>query len=180
MGVNVTADVAAFRASVDRVQRTDLNRAIAIALNRTADRVLTFATRRIREQYRIQLRELRRGFSVRRAYAGKLEAEVRASGRPLNVIGFGARRTSKGITVDIKGSRKLIPGAFIATISNNNYTGVFRRTSKSRFPIKAISTVSVPGLFRREIVSESIAAAAVPAFRAELASAVRSIVLRKG
>jgi hypothetical protein len=74
-GVNVAADVAAFRASVDRVQRTDLNRAIAIALNRTCDRVQTAAIRLIREKVRIQLREVRRGFSVRRAYAGKLEAD---------------------------------------------------------------------------------------------------------
>lgn len=180
-GVNVSNDAAAFRASVERFKSQQMNRAIAIALNRTADGVQAEAIRRIRRSYKIQAGVLRSGFVVRRAYAGKLQSMVYASGRPLNLIGFGARQTKKGVTVDVKGTRKLIPGAFIATLSNTGYRGVFSRKTGAdgrrvgRFPIKTLTTVSVPGLFRKEIVQENLAAVATDRFRRELASAVRFI-----
>ena len=52
-GVNVSNDVAAFRASVERLKTRDMNRAAAIALNRTGERVQTEAIRRIRATYQI-------------------------------------------------------------------------------------------------------------------------------
>ena len=177
-GVNVSNDVAAFRASVDRLKTVEMRRAAAIALNRTADGVQTEAIRMIRATHKIMRRELARGFTIRRAYQGRLEAMVYASGRPLNVIAFGARQTRKGVSIDIKGARKVISHSFIATIPNNNYTGVFVRQGKSRFPIKAVTTVSIPGLFRRDIISNAIANVAIDRFRKELASAIRALELR--
>lgn len=176
-GVDVSNDVNAFRAAVDRLKTNDMNRAAAIALNRTTDRVQTAAIRFIRATHNVKRAELARAFTKRRAFAGKLEASLTASGRPLNLIGFDARQTKKGVTVNIKGSRKLLPGAFIATIKNNGYRGVFMRKGKARFPIKAITTVSVPGLFRRDIVSAAIAGVAIDGFRTELQSAIRAILL---
>lgn len=181
-GVDVSADAAAFRASVSATKSRGMPRAIAIALNRAADRVQAGAIRLIRGSYRIQARELRRGFTIRRAHAGNLEAVVRASGRPLNVIAFGARPSAPGgrlpkvgVSVNIKGTRKRISGAFVARISNNGYVGVFQRKGKARFPIRAVTTVSVPGLFRKDIVTNAIPAVALDAFRTELERAVRAI-----
>lgn len=187
-GVNVSNDAAAFRASVDRFAKQDMNRAIAIALNRTGDGVRAEAMRRIRGKYNVAARELSRGFKVRRAYAGNLRTIVEASGRALNVGAFGARQTKKGITVAIKtGSRKLIPGAFFMTIGNNGYRGVFQRkflSGKSgkrfgRYPVRAVTTVDVPGLFRQEIVKESLAAIVPDRFRTELSRAIRAVTLLK-
>lgn len=184
-GVNVSNDVAAFRASVERLKTSQMNRAAAIALNRTADGVQTEAIRMIRATHRILRREVARAFTIRRAYAGRLQAMVFASGRPLNVIGFGARPSSPGgkrprvgVSVDIKGTRKVIPGSFVVRIPNNNYIGVFMRKGRARFPIRAVTTVSVPGLFRRDIVNSAIPKVATGRFRSELQSAVRSILLR--
>ena len=187
-GVNVHNDAAAFRASVDRFSKQDMNRAIAIALNRTADGVRAEAIRRIRRTYNVAARELSRGFTTRKAYAGNLRSIVFANGRPLNVGAFGARQTKKGITVAIKsGARKLIPGAFFMTVGNNGYRGVFQRKFISgrsgkrfgRYPIRAVSTVSVPGLFRQEVVKEQLAAIVPDRFRTELARAVRAVTLLK-
>lgn len=178
-GVSVANDAAAFRASVERMKSQEMNRAIAIALNRTADGVQAEAIRRIRETHKIQAQVVRRAFVIRRAYAGRLQSMVYASGRPLNLIGFGARQTKKGVTVDVKGTRKLIPGAFIATLPNNSYRGVFSRKGKARFPIKALTTVSVPGLFKRDIASQALAGVATDRFRRELSSAVRFITLNR-
>lgn len=190
-GVSVSNDAAAFRSAVDRVKNQDMNRAIVIALNRTADGVKAEAIRRIKATHKVADRELRKGFTVRRAYAGNLRSMVYASGRPLNLIGFGARQTRKGVTVNVKGSRKLIPGAFIATIRVPNageVRAVFERKFVSghsgkrsgRFPIRGVTTVSVPGLFKRDIVSKAISGIATDRFRRELTSAVRFIVLNKG
>lgn len=183
-GVNVGSDVAAFRASIDNMKSRDMNRAAAIALNRTADSVQTEAIRLIRSTYKILAREVKRGFTIRRAYAGKLQSMVFASGRPLNVIGFGARPSQPGgrlpkvgVSVDIKGARKRIPGAFVARISNNGYVGVFMRKGRARFPIRAVTTVSIPGLFRKDIVSNAIGSVATDRFRKELTAAVRAISL---
>jgi hypothetical protein len=184
-GVSVASDVAAFRASVERLKSSQMNRAVAIALNRTADGVQTEAIRMIRDTHRILRREVARAFTIRRAYAGRLEAMVFASGRPLNVIGFearpsqpGGKRPKLGVSVNIKGTRKVIPGSFVVRIPNNGYLGVFMRKGRSRFPIRAVTTVSVPGLFRRDIVSNAIAGVATDRFRTELAGAVRSILLK--
>lgn len=184
-GVNVSQDAAAFRASVERLKSAQMNRAIAIALNRTAEGVQTEANRMIRATHRILQREVARAFTIRRAYAGKLQAMVSASGRPLNVIGFEARPSQPGgkppkvgVSVNIKGVRKKIPGSFVVKIPNTSYLGVFMRKGRSRFPIRAVTTVSVPGLFRRDIASNAIANVATDRFRSELASAVRAILLR--
>jgi hypothetical protein len=176
VGVNVSNDAAAFRAAITEFKDRDIKRAVAIALNRTADRVRAEAVRRIRQTYRIQQRELNRGFTIRRAWAGNLQSLVYASGRPLNVIGFEARQTKNGVSVNIKGTRKVIRHAFIARLPN--YTGVFMRKGKSRFPIKAIRTVDVPGLFESQIVKHALASVAVDAFRLELGRSVRAILAR--
>lgn len=182
LGANVSSDAAAFRASVERAKTRDINRAIVVALNRTADRVRAEASRRIRGEYGVQARELRRAFTIRRAWQGNLESMVYGSGRPLNVGAFGARQTRKGVSVAIKGGvRKIIPGAFFMRITNNGYRGVFERRflngrdgkRHGRFPVRSVTTVSVPGLFRQEIVKKSLADVAVDAFRTELTRAVR-------
>lgn len=188
IGVNVSNDAAGFRASVDRFSKQDMNRATAIALNRTADGVRAEAMRRIRKNYNVAARELSRGFTIRKAYAGNLRSIVYASGKPLNVGAFGARQVKKGVSVAIKsGGRKIIRGAFFMTIGNNGYRGVFERKFVSgrsgkrygRYPIRAVTTVDVPGLFRQEIVKEQLAAIVPERFRTELARAIRAVTLLK-
>lgn len=185
-GVDVSQDAAAFRASVQSFKSQEMNRAVAIALNRTAVGVQTEAIRRIRETYRIGVSELRRGFTIRHAHAGNLRAMVFASGRPLNVSAFAARQTKKGVTVAIKGTRKLIPGAFF--MNTGSYEGVFERKYVNgrsgkrvgRFPVRAVTTVSVPGMFRAQIINEHLAGIATDRFRRELAAAVRGIAIKRG
>lgn len=188
-GINVSNDVHAFRASVDDFSKKKIKKAVAIALNRTADRVMTEAMRSIRQEYNVTARELRRGFKIKpRAWESSWRTAVVASGRPLNVIGFSPRQTKKGVSVVIKGGvRKIIPHAFIARITVPNgageYRGVFERKFKSgrggerwgKYPIRSVSTVSVPGLFRKQIIGESLARIATDRFHTELAAAVRAI-----
>lgn len=185
LGVNVSNDAAAFRAAVERARTRDMNRAIAIALNRTAEAVRVEASRRITAVYRVGRDELKRAFTIRKAWQGNLRTIVYANGRPLNVSAFGARQTKRGVSVEIRrGQRKIIPGTFFMKVPNNSYRGVFERKFISgrsgkrwgRLPVRAVTTVDVPGLFRKEIVQEGLASVVPDRFRRELAASVNAII----
>ncbi len=184
IGIDVRSNARAFLASVQGIKDRDMKRAVAAALNRTAQGAQAEAVRKIRETYNVQARELRRGFTIKRAYAGKLVAVVHASGKNLNVIGFGARQTAKGVSFAIKaGERKTITGAFITTI--NGYQAAWMRQKKAdgklygRLPIKAVTTVSVPGMFSNDVIEQSLRSIVPGRFERELQSAVRAIQLRQ-
>lgn len=186
-GVNVSNHAHAFLASVERLKSQEMNRAIAIALNRTAVGVRSAAIDEIRKIYKVKHATLTKAFTVRRAYHGKLQSMVFASGRPLNVIGFGARQVRAGVSVDIKGARKVIPGAFIMSIrppgADAPVRAVFERKfigarggkRHGRFPIRGVTTVKVPGMFSKDVVVDALRGVAVDRFTRELASAVRAI-----
>lgn len=184
IGINVKSNARAFLASVQGLKNTEMKRAVSAALNRTAQGAQAEAIRKIRETYNVQAKELRRGFTIRRAWPGKLVAEVRASGSNLNVIGFGARETKKGVSFAVKaGQRKTIAGAFIASI--NGYQAVWMRQKKAdgtlygRLPIRAITTVSVPGMFSNDAIERALVSIVPGRFERELRSAVRAIQLRQ-
>jgi hypothetical protein len=65
--------------------------------------------------------------------------------------------------VNIAHGRKVVPGAFIAKMHDRDgaeYFVVFRRVSKDtkRYPIEALKTVDVPGMFSREEVQDLLEA----------------------
>lgn len=184
IGVSVASTAEQFTAAVTELKDRDMKRAVAVALNRTAAGVQVEASRKIRETYNVSARELRRAFSIKKAWGGNLVATVRASGKALNVIGFGARKTAKGVSFAIKkGSRKRIDGAFIATI--NGYEGVWMRKKKEdgklypRLPIKAVTTVSVPGMFSTKEVEAALQTVSKSRFERELRASLRAAVLKQ-
>lgn len=184
IGVSVASTAEQFTAAVTELKDRDMKRAVAVALNRTAAGVQVEASRKIRETYNVSARELRRAFSVKKAWAGNLVATVRASGKSLNVIGFGARKTKKGVSFAIKkGGRKRIDGAFIATI--NGYEGIWMRKKQGdgklypRLPIKAVTTVSVPGMFSTKDVEAALQTVSKDRFERELRAALRAAVLKQ-
>lgn len=175
-----------FIAAAEKLKSDDMRRATVIALNRTADGARAEAVRRIRGIYKIRAKDVRNAFTIERAYLGRMGAVVRADGPRLNVINFNARpstpggkRPPRGVSVDIKGTRKVIPGSFVVGMGGSGYTGVFRRKGKSRFPIQAVNTVSVPGMFKGQI-DAAFAAVAKERFQREFRSAIGTILRRRG
>ena len=139
----ITADIRADQQKVTRAQ--------ARALNRTAENLRTEAGREIRKEYNVTLRGVRQASRIRRALASSKfpRAEVSFSGRPINLVEFGAKQNRKGVTVRVKvrGGRKLIESAFLQTIKggqNAGKKGVFRRTGKARYPIRFLPSISIP------------------------------------
>jgi hypothetical protein len=160
-GVSVQQTAGQFLASAEKLRDSLKTRALVNALNRAADGVKTDASSEIRKTYRIKKATVDRAFNTQRATAGSLTAIVRVRGRPLSLAGFGARTNKRagGVSVDVKGTRKVIRGAFLRTLRtgyDNEYQVVFIREGKSRYPIKALKTVDVPGLFIMQDINAAV------------------------
>lgn len=145
-------------------------RATVLALNRSIDRAYTEAAREARAAgYNMRISDIKALLRRTRASAASQIATLTASGRPVPLIKYGARQTSRGVTVQVLNGRKLIPGAFIATMPSG-HTGVYVRdanakhkkvkraghTSWHALPIRELFGPSVPDMFVNYQVSESI------------------------
>lgn len=147
------------------------------ALNRTVDQLRTEAGREIRSEYNVTLRGVRQASKIIYARAGSKFpfTELSFSGRAINLFEFGARavnpwnikgrkhnRRGGGVTVQVKvaGGRKLIAGAFLATIKsgqNAGKQGVFRRSGPgSRAQIKFLPSISLPEMAEARAISAAL------------------------
>jgi hypothetical protein len=171
--VDVRHDLRQVAARFSGQVRAQMRPAIARALNRTATSVRAGTGREIRKVYNIKQGSVRAQIKITRATRNELEARVTASGRPIPLIEFGARQTKRGVTVKVKrrGGRKLIPGAFVATVGAG-HRGVFIRAQSgtrtkrdqaerkrvapkySDLPIAELLTLSIPKAFtNREVLA---------------------------
>lgn len=151
-GVSVQQSAGQFLASAERLRGSLKVRALVNALNRAADGVKTDASEEIRKTYRIKKRTVDKAFQTQRATGASLTAIVRVRGRPLSLAGFDPRTNTRarGVSVNVKGTRKVIRGSFLRTLrtrADEDYQVVFIREGKGRYPIKALKTVDVPGVF---------------------------------
>jgi hypothetical protein len=170
--LNVTVDMAQALTTLDRVSEEVREKAAMRAINKMADQVKVQASRDIRGAgYNIKIGTIKKAITIGRASSSQLVARVRASGRPIGLINYGARKTRKGVSVQVKNGRKIIPDAFIATMPNG-HRGVFVRegaTHKkvmtggrvqwSGLPIRELYGPSIPSAFLSKIVQESLESA---------------------
>lgn len=105
----------------------DMPQATVRALNKMADQVKVQSAREVRDAgYTLKVSEIKRAMKVLRAAPGNMRATVVASGKPIPLINYGARQTAKGVSVSVLKGRKVIAGAFIATMPSG-HKGVFVR-----------------------------------------------------
>lgn len=152
--------------------KDESRKAIARALSKTATTARAEAARDIRDAgYGLKIGDIKDAISIRRATAYDLKALVRATGRPIPLIQYGARQTKKGVTVNVKNGRKRIAHAFIATMPNG-HKGVFVRKGDQHrrvmrngrvvstgLPIRELYGPSIPSAFANEVVQRAIASA---------------------
>lgn len=158
--VNVTSDLKSLLRGVELEQRAQ-TRAVMRALNSAARGMRTDAGREIHKRYpRLSTRDIGKLIDVQLASAANLVATITVRGRPLSLIRFAAgtrtRRGSGGVWVSVKGQRKFIPHAFIA--SGRDIGGEGRsevvfirkkyapRSKAGKSGIVALRTVDVPGV----------------------------------
>jgi hypothetical protein len=129
--INVRGSMDNIIADLERSKRDVLDKAIPRALNKIAAQAKTAASREIRAAgYKLKVSEIKKGLSITRASSGQLVAKVIASGRPVPLIHYGARQVGSGVSVDVLHGRKIISGAFIATMPSG-HKGVFVRVGKT-------------------------------------------------
>ncbi len=125
------------------------DKATSAALNEMAEQVKVAAARGIRDAgYKVRVRTIKQGLSISRAAPSKLRAAVIARGRPIPLVEFSARQTSRGVSVSVLHGRKTIAGAFIAVMPNG-HRGVFVRGEGARH--KKMTTRGKPSWHALEI-----------------------------
>lgn len=179
------------REQLDRlgsVRREIQEKAIVRSLNRTADQVKTAASRRLRDTYAIKKRDLDEAISVRKAWAGRLQAQIIAYGGSIPVFDFSASwsRRWAGARFTIKrGQRKTLRESFIATM-DSGHRGVFVRVpgtlmrNKKKEQIREVFTASVPRLFSSRHIYAALRAAAGDLYDKNLRQQLKFLLGTKG
>lgn len=174
------------------------DKAIAAALNKTADKAKTAMVRSITDEYAIKASEVRPRLNVRRASARNLQVTAvlealpgSRRGRAMNVIHFmersvtlaEARRRAKGGTLNQlrfkfrrKGGKKIIPGAFVVT--TNRGTFIARRVGKQRLPIESVQVIDVPQMFNTKRINVRVVQVIEREFPVEFDRAARHFMER--
>lgn len=144
---------------------------VARALNHTAAKAKTQASREIRGVYRIKAKDLNPSIKVSRTNGDELQSRVVATGKNLALHSFGAKQNKRGVSVNIMGQRKTIRSAFIARMKSG-HIGVFGRgqykggkfefrnkrirKSGNDLGITEMTTVSVPIAFQNRKVLDAV------------------------
>lgn len=192
MQIDVRFEIEQAIAKIDRVKKEVADKAIVRALNRVAEQSRTESGQQIRAAgYDLKAGDIKAAISLRRASAGNVRAVVKASGRPIPLIKYAARQTRKGVTVSVKNGRRLIPGAFIATMQSG-HTGVFIRAGSghkkvrqrtgmnwSGLPIKELFGPSIPSAFINKTVQEALVASVRQRFPERLKHELAFLNLKK-
>jgi Prophage minor tail protein Z (GPZ) len=148
--------------------REEAHKAIPRALNKVATTARAEAAREIKAQgYGLKVSLVKKALTIIRAHEGELFVYIRATGRPIPLMAFAARQVPSGVSVQVKYGRKVIPGAFIATMKSG-HKGVFMRADGSRhmsrrarrggpqLPIRELFGPSIPSQFGSEAIRAAI------------------------
>jgi hypothetical protein len=154
--VDVRGSMDRIIADLGRVQREVVEKAAPRALNKVIDQVNTAAAREIRDAgYKLKVGIIKKNLTKTRASPGVLVAKLRASGRPIPLINYGARATAKGVSVDVLNGRKVITGAFIA-VKSNGQKAVYVRTGKTHKKVQKNGRAIWSGLPLKELYGPSV------------------------
>jgi len=137
--------------------KSDLRRAAATALNRTADGARSVAVKDIASDLGVRQKSVRDAVGLNRAIPSRLEARIVARGKRIPLSDFAAAQTKKGVTYRMRGLRKLLPNAFIARMKSG-HRGVFKRRGKERLSIDERFGPSIPLIFTRKKIQQAIRA----------------------
>ncbi|MFT3843359.1 MAG: hypothetical protein QM723_40630 [Myxococcaceae bacterium] len=152
-----------------------LGKGVASAVFRGGSRALrtmrTASTRSIRMRKRIKLRVVNDSLVLTFPKTKELDSmlwRMDVKGTRMPVKEFQPRQTRAGVSVMInQGQRKVIPGAFIATMKSG-HEGVYRRVGGvKRLPIRELYTTRVADLFADAGMIPAVVAQTLRAFNSE-------------
>ncbi len=154
-------------------------KAITRSLNRSIRGVNTDASRAVRKELTLKLKDVKGNLHVMKARPRELEAALLIVVRGIGLIKFQARDTKRGVTVRVKrrGGRKRVKGAFIGRAKTSGSMQVFRRQrGAGRTPIDKLFSTAPGQYLNEERVLGPIGRAAQVRFTKELTAQVTHLL----
>lgn len=149
-----------------------IQKAAARSLNRAIVSVRAEASREVKKTLNAKAADIKDAIDLGKASyndsLASMYATVTVTGKPMPLVAFletvqtliTPRGSYQQVYVRVKkgGQRKLVEGAFVATVGNG-HQGIFRRIGDKRLPIKELYSTSVMDLFRNndELVKDLLA-----------------------
>lgn len=134
----------------------DAPKVICRAINKTATKSKTSLAEKARSVYTVKSGKFKNNMNIKRATYSRLEAEVKAHGKPLSITAFKTTAPKSGAKANIvkgNGLKVLNLGGIKAFKGKGKLNGqIYQRRGKSRFPIKKLSSNSVPIMIGNEKV----------------------------
>jgi hypothetical protein len=165
ISINVQSNFKQVAVKMFELRRDVLEKAKIRALNKVAAQAKVAASKEIRAAgYNMKAADIKQRITIKRAVSGDPVVVIKCSGRPIPLVQFSARPTRAGVSVNVKNGRKLIKGAFIATMPTG-HQGVYVRVGKQHkkingqwhgLPIKELFGPSVPAAFGNEVVQSAL------------------------
>lgn len=150
----IRADYDSLKQFITGVSEEAVWRAALRAGNDSLKRLRTESGRRVRAERKLKARTVRHHLHIFQAHSkgpgGKTAAarwRLGVAGAPIPLYLYGARKTKRGVSVNVSGKRKIVGGAFIATMKSG-HTGVFKRQGKKRLPIEELFSSRVSDVFQ--------------------------------
>lgn len=144
--ISLDSDLERTEKLLNRFSKDVRERVVKTSLSKMAAQAKTQAATSIKDEYKINVRTIKKALNIKVGSGSKLEAAIEVEGKPLPLYAFGPRayggkpgwpkRGKKqkhkegGVSVKIKGKRIKVPHAFIATMKSG-HKGVFARGSWS-------------------------------------------------
>ena len=160
--MRIEATTKGFEQCMKRLEPVAMQRAVVDATNRTAAMARTAAIKTVGRLYNLPAKMIKEKSTLLKAKPGQPVAFIWAkSNRGMSLAHFGAKQTKRGVSVAVKrGGRKMLPGAFMATMPSG-HRGVFYRSKSGkgrvrRYPIQALYGPSIALLFASRAVSDVV------------------------
>ena len=135
-----------------------VEKATRSAINSVAAQGKTKASKTIRAEYNIKARDVNKTLKIIRVNAVNKNAQIISKGyKALSLGKFSPTQTKRGVKVRIKkqGTKKLVRGAFKATMPSG-HQGVFKRKTVKSLPIEDKFVIGVPIMFRAKSVMPKV------------------------
>lgn len=138
---------------------------ISRAINKTAVSAREKLAKQAQDAYTVKISGFKKDMQITKANRGRLEATIHSEGKVLSLARFSYSKTSKGVRVKVLKSsgRQLLDyggaKAFIGTKEGSDKDGehprnlhgqIYQRRSNKRYPIKRLSSNSVPKMIGSE------------------------------
>jgi len=155
--LDVRLDVREVERMLGGIGRRVVPKATRSTLNKAARSVQAEAVRLIAKDVGVTQKTIREHLLLKRATLRTLYSsiETKPGQRRISVTRLKPRQTRKGVTYRTQGKRRLIPGAFIATMPQGGRI-VVKRKGRQRLPIIKLRTVTITRVFIKQAIKRAM------------------------